>query len=135
VVGINIARAGRVVSYALPATSILSKLEDLRSGKLAPRPAANPRLAELDKQLEGLRKSEQDLLGRTEQLRSALEKTLAGLEEAKKSAAAAAEALKKAEAEANSAHQALQSVEADLTASREQIRKLVDEKSSLNGGQ
>ena len=36
-VGINIARAGRVESYAIPSESVLALLEDLKSGKLAPK--------------------------------------------------------------------------------------------------
>jgi serine protease Do len=35
-VGINIARAGRVASFALPSEVILPLIEDLKSGKLAP---------------------------------------------------------------------------------------------------
>lgn len=37
--GINIARAGRIASYALPADQILPLLADLKDGKLAPRGA------------------------------------------------------------------------------------------------
>ncbi|MBC7856094.1 MAG: PDZ domain-containing protein [Pirellulaceae bacterium] len=40
VIGINIARAGRVESYALPAATVRSMLPDLMSGKLAPMPVA-----------------------------------------------------------------------------------------------
>jgi serine protease Do len=36
-VGINIARAGRVESYALPAEAVKGLLDDLKSGKLAPK--------------------------------------------------------------------------------------------------
>ena len=35
-VGVNIARAGRVESYAIPAAAIKPLLADLKSGKLAP---------------------------------------------------------------------------------------------------
>ena len=35
-VGVNIARAGRVASYALPASVVLPLLEELKSGRLAP---------------------------------------------------------------------------------------------------
>jgi serine protease Do len=35
-VGLNIARAGRIESYSIPATVVLSVLDDLKSGKLAP---------------------------------------------------------------------------------------------------
>ena len=38
-VGINIARAGRVESYAIPADAVQRLIPDLRSGKLAPRAA------------------------------------------------------------------------------------------------
>ena len=36
VVGINIARAGRVASYALPGEVVWPLLDELKSGKLAP---------------------------------------------------------------------------------------------------
>ena len=53
VVGINIARAGRTESYAIPSEAVLPLLADLRSGKLAPPvaaiPAAGPSAAELQK--------------------------------------------------------------------------------------
>ncbi len=35
-VGLNIARAGRIETLALPATILLPLLDDLKSGKLAP---------------------------------------------------------------------------------------------------
>lgn len=40
-VGFNIARAGRTESYALPAELVRSRLFDLMSGSLAPRPSGN----------------------------------------------------------------------------------------------
>lgn len=39
VVGLNIARAGRIASYALPSSLIKRKLAVLKSGKLAPKPS------------------------------------------------------------------------------------------------
>jgi serine protease Do len=42
VVGVNIARAGRTESYAIPASEALSVLYDLMSGKLAPARAESP---------------------------------------------------------------------------------------------
>src|SRR5262249_33204710 len=36
-VGINIARAGRVESFAIPSDTVLALLPDLKSGKLAPK--------------------------------------------------------------------------------------------------
>jgi serine protease Do len=52
VVGINIARAGRVESYAIPTESVLALVNDLKSGKLAP---PGPNVAELEKSLEKAR--------------------------------------------------------------------------------
>jgi serine protease Do len=40
VVGINIARAGRTASYAIPTEAILRILPEMLAGKLAPKPAA-----------------------------------------------------------------------------------------------
>jgi serine protease Do len=42
VIGINIARAGRTESYAIPADIVTSLLEPLKSGKLAPVNANKP---------------------------------------------------------------------------------------------
>ncbi len=50
-VGINIARAGRTETHALPAATILSLIPDLKSGKLAPaapRAPAPPRATKLE---------------------------------------------------------------------------------------
>lgn len=41
-IGINIARAGRVESYALPADVVAGLIDDLKSGRLAPRPTISP---------------------------------------------------------------------------------------------
>jgi serine protease Do len=56
VVGINIARAGRVASYAVPTQTVLELLPDLISGKLAPsEPSVAKKLDELE---EALRRAE-----------------------------------------------------------------------------
>lgn len=49
-VGINIARAGRTESYAIPSEAVQALLSDLKSGKLAPPPVVNDDKIE---QLEG----------------------------------------------------------------------------------
>jgi serine protease Do len=54
-VGINIARAGRVESYAIPTESVLALLSDLKSGKLAPKEPPGPTIAELEQALEKAR--------------------------------------------------------------------------------
>jgi serine protease Do len=51
-VGVNIARAGRVASYAVPAETVLGLLPELMSGKLAPpEPSVAEKLRQLDEAL------------------------------------------------------------------------------------
>jgi serine protease Do len=77
-IGINIARAGRTESYAIPADAVQGLLVDLMSGKLAPREAttaAPQTLAEKVKELKAaLEKAETD--------KSAAEKKIAELKAA-----------------------------------------------------
>ena len=60
-VGINIARAGRVNSYALPTSIILPLVNDLKSGKYAPGPTAEEVKLQLTRRWEELKKSETTL--------------------------------------------------------------------------
>jgi serine protease Do len=83
VVGINIARAGRVMSYAIPADTVLTLLPALKSGKLAPKPehiageakkpAANAIKPELEAVLQEIRKAEAELRNSQDKLRKARE--------------------------------------------------------------
>ncbi len=57
-VGINIARAGRVNSYALPTSIILPLVNDLKSGKYAPGPSADEVKLQLARRWDELKKSE-----------------------------------------------------------------------------
>jgi serine protease Do len=102
VLGINIARAGRTESYAIPSEVLTPILADLKSGKLAPSAAA-----ELEKKLADLKEA----LKKAEEASAAAEKKVAGTKEelkkqeadkaeAEKKLKAAKEALEKAEKEA-----------------------------------
>lgn len=51
IVGINIARAERVSSLALPVPAILPVIEELKSGELSPSVVNQPRIAEIDAQI------------------------------------------------------------------------------------
>jgi len=106
-VGINIARAGRVESYAIPTDSVLTLLNDLKSGKLAPKEepvavAPNPTIAQLEKALETLRadvtKTEAELKGIKDEAKNAEQKKKleAQLTVSKKKVADAQIALEKA---------------------------------------
>jgi serine protease Do len=108
-VGINIARAGRVESYAIPTEAVLALVSDLKSGKLAPKEAVVSALdaAALEKALkkaqadvaksESALKSAQDALENAEKNKQEAEKQLA---DARKKAAEAQAALDKAKKDA-----------------------------------
>ncbi len=83
-VGINIARAGRVETYALPAETVVALLPDLKSGKLAPKSESD----EIKKARTLLKKAEADLA-------DAQKKS----DEAKKKVDEARKALEKAESD------------------------------------
>src|SRR5262249_17623555 len=103
VVGINIARAGRTESYAIPGEAVRKLLPELMSGKLAP-PKENPALLEKIKQARtALEKAEADRLAaekKAAEAKTALEKAEAERILAEKKAAEAKAALEKAEADA-----------------------------------
>jgi serine protease Do len=102
VLGINIARAGRTESYAIPSEAITPILADLKYGKLAPSAAE-----ELEKKLadlkEALKKAEEASAAaekKVTEAKEALKKQEADRTEAEKKLKAAKEALEKAEKEA-----------------------------------
>jgi serine protease Do len=102
VLGVNIARAGRTESYAIPSETLEPIIAELKSGKLAPSPAA-----ELEKKLadlkEALKKAEEDKTAAEKKVadtQEALKKQEAEKVEAEKKLKAAKEALEKAEKEA-----------------------------------
>jgi S1-C subfamily serine protease len=90
-VGINIARAGRTESYAIPSDVVRTLVPELKSGKLAPKPVAAPdptvkkKLTELEaavkraeQQLADLEKKStaaRDILKKAEEAKNAYGKT------------------------------------------------------------
>ena len=90
-IGINIARAGRVETYALPAETILALLPDLKAGKFAPKETlVKVESDEVKKAREALKQAEAEFV-------DAQKKS----EELKKKLEEARKALEKAEAESN----------------------------------
>jgi serine protease Do len=113
VVGINIARAGRVESYAIPAAVVTSLIADLQSGRLMPPPPIAEYEKELAEALASLRKSEesvqeakskldkvveeaQEALKKVESIRSATQKAVENAQKALEKARDDAEAARKA---------------------------------------
>ncbi len=107
-VGINIARAGRTETYAIPSEALLPLLGDLESGKLAPKEdtTAKDKEAELEKKVaemksafEKAEKLKVDMIKKAEEAKAALDKAEKDKAAAEKKSAEAKDALNKAEAE------------------------------------
>lgn len=115
-VGINIARAGRVNSYALPTSVVLAVLDDLKSGKLAPKaPSPNiERITELDRVIQKMTKDLNAQNARradAAKTLSEVEKSIADLE---KSLAAAKAAREVAQQKADAAQAAIDEMKTKL---------------------
>ncbi len=66
VVGVNIARAGRVASLSLPVETVLPLIEVLKSGELAPQVVNKERLIEIDQELADISKRQARLPSKKE---------------------------------------------------------------------
>jgi serine protease Do len=84
-IGINIARAGRVESYAIPSEALLPLMNDLKSGKLAPRDttAFEEKVAQARAALEKAEAEKAAVEKKVAEARAALEKAEAELKAAK----------------------------------------------------
>jgi serine protease Do len=103
VLGVNIARAGRVESYAVPSEAITPVLADLMSGKLSPKAVARAALEKKAAELRvTLKKVEEDRAAaekKTAEAREALKKQEADKAAAEKKVKETKDALEKAERE------------------------------------
>jgi serine protease Do len=101
VLGINIARAGRVETYSIPTEALAPLLSDLKSGKLAPeilaRAALEKKITALKAALEKAEKDKTAAEKKLQEMRDALKKQEAGRAEADKRLKEAKDALDKAE--------------------------------------
>lgn len=108
VLGINIARAGRTETYAVPSEAIAPLLSDLKSGKLAPPPEAS--LADKLSQARAALQQAEEAQASADRIQSAARQALklaeGGKALADRKVAEAKAALEKMEAEAKSAAKA-----------------------------
>ncbi|MEX2185167.1 MAG: PDZ domain-containing protein [Pirellulales bacterium] len=111
VVGINIARAGRVESYAIPAAVVTTLIADLQSGRLMPPPPIAEYEKELADALASLRKSEDSV----REAKEKLDKVVDDAQEALKNVESARKATQKA---VENAQAALGKAKADAEAAR-----------------
>lgn len=121
VLGINIARAGRVASYALPASVVQSVLAELRSGKLAP-PSPEMLLA------QQLQEAANALAARA----AALTQHETAISDAEKALEAATKALAEATTAKAAAEQQLGELRAALLKSQAAVKAAQQEHDRLN---
>jgi serine protease Do len=105
-VGLNIARAGRVESYALPAEIVVSLIEDLKSGRLAPWGEYEKQLADALTSLKTAEASVQQAKGDLDRIVAEAQAALKKVEAARAAAAAAVENARKSLEQAKSAQSA-----------------------------
>jgi serine protease Do len=105
-VGLNIARAGRVESYALPAEIVVTLIEDLKSGRLAPWGDYEKQLVEALTSLKTAEASVQQAKGDLDRIVGEAQSALKKVETARAAAAAAVENARKALEQAKSAQSA-----------------------------
>jgi serine protease Do len=128
-VGLNIARAGRVESYAIPSDTILGLLNDLKSGKLPPRSASEEKIAKLEATIAAAEQKLPDL----EKKNTTAKTLLKQAEEAKKLSdndpdavdvhRRAANYAEKVAKEFTQAREALEKARAELKAAQDAVKK------------
>ncbi len=125
-VGINLARAGRVETYAAPAEAIQALLPDLESGKLPPPAvptAAEKKLSEAKSAFEKAEKERADTEKRGKEAKAALEKAEKERADTEKRAKAAKEALDKVEKERADTETRAKAAKEALDKAEEEARK------------
>lgn len=118
-VGINIARAGRVNSYALPASVVLPLIAEFKAGKYSPTPSPEAFKLQLAKRWEQLKESESSLASKLSQAAETIRALQSGSDKDREAL------LQKAEAERRAA-------EAELGKIKEEMAKLENQKTSLS---
>ncbi|HUS38861.1 MAG TPA: trypsin-like peptidase domain-containing protein [Pirellulales bacterium] len=131
VVGINIARAGRVESYALPVSVIQPLISQFLAGGLSPDLANKKRIDELNKVIAELQKSEANLLKQIADSEQALKSAQDAETEAQKRADEAIAALKKAQDQAAQAQQLVDKAKSEKAIADAELKSVTSEKVSL----
>jgi serine protease Do len=140
-VGLNIARAGRVSSFALPISVIRPVLEELRTGTLAPQLVNKPRIELIEQELVRISELEKKLPVEKEEASRSVDQLKfqvgyleRALEKAKKEFEEAQAELEKIKTNSKQADQQLRSVKDKLEEIPELREKLEKEKSALEKG-
>jgi hypothetical protein len=127
-VGINIARAGRVNSYAIPTAAIKPLLEELKSGNLAPEVIAKKKLESLGARLAQLQTSEGALAKKVAQLEETHRQAAEAEANAKKASTPDPDMLSKLHSETFAAENGLKQARAELLKVRAEVKRSEAEK-------
>ena len=140
-VGMNIARSGRIMSFAIPTATVLPILKQLLNGDFAPAIVNKSRLelidkelAELDRQVEGLPTQRDTMQQDVDKLTEQIESLKAKNAELKKQLDAAAAELEKTEKDRNDLARELRKSKSAMRRIETSKKKLMEERAALEKG-
>ena len=130
-IGINIARAGRVSSYALPVSVIKPLLPDFLAGKFSPELAAKEKVEKLNARILALKTSQQELGKKVADFEQAIKKAKAAEDKAKKAFEQAQATFKKAQTEVANVEKNADAARIELTVAQSELKSVEAEKTAL----
>jgi serine protease Do len=134
IVGVNIARAGRVDSLALPAATVLSVIESLKSGELRPDLVFKTEIAKIETRLQEIVDEMKSLPQRKTELTEKLSSDDAQLEELKLMAADVQARLKALEEQRNETAKQWNSVSSDESKLQKEKERLESDLQKFSTG-
>ena len=134
VVGINIARAGRVASYSLPVTTIEPILAELKTGNLAPEIVNKEAIIKIDLELEELAQRLGDIPDRVTEMQRKMNAEKIRRDELSQILSDLKERLKKHDEEFGRQQKDLNGLKADLKRGEQVRKRLNDNRELLSTG-
>ena len=134
VVGINIARSGRVASFALPMQVVLPAIERMRTGDLSPAVIYEKRLADIQTELEPLRKSLAELPKTVADAEAKLATESARKSEIERMSADLKKRLEELNNNVSAGEKAVKQARDELVTTQKKVQKLEDEQRDLGFG-
>ena len=134
VVGINIARAGRVASYSLPVTTIEPILAELKTGNLAPEIVNKEAIVKIDLELEELAQRLGDIPDRVTEMQRKMNAEKIRRDELSQILSDLKERLKKHDEEFGRQQKDLNGLKADLKRGEQVRKRLNDNRELLSTG-
>jgi serine protease Do len=131
-VGLNIARSGRIMSYAIPISTVRPVLQQLINGDLSPEVVNELRLKTIEEELAQLEQQEKELPVEKARLESEVTRLESAMESLKKEIASAQEQLKVATEKLEKTEEEKNSLARELSHTRRTLRRLNSDREKLN---